>query len=89
MTERMASAPARRAPRPSLRHSRPVPRRPPSPERRCAAAVRPEGAVPPRGDQIPKCGALETAAPSRVNFREIQAPGFWLHKTKKRQFLKW
>lgn len=76
------AAQARRAPRPSPRHSRPVPRRPPGPERRCAAAARPEGAVPPRGDQIPKSGALETAAPSRVNFREIRGWGFWPKKQK-------
>ena len=38
--------------------------------------------MPPRGDQIPKSGALETAAPSRVNFRKIQAPGFWPQKQK-------
>ena len=42
----------------------------------------PKGLCPPRGDQIPKSGALETAAPSRANFRKIQAPGFWPQKQK-------
>ena len=32
--------------------------------------------VPPRGDQIPGRGLQETAAPSRVNFREIRDPGY-------------
>ena len=31
--------------------------------------------VPPRGASIPGSDSQETAAPSRVNFREIQAPG--------------
>ena len=37
-------------------------------------------------NQIPKSGALETAAPSRVDFREIRDPGFWLQKQKKTEY---
>ena len=36
----------------------------------------PPGVCPPRGDQIPGRGLQETAAPSRVNFREIRDPGY-------------
>ena len=36
--------------------------------------------VPPRGASIPGSDSRETAAPSRVNFREIQAPGVWGEK---------
>lgn len=46
----------------------------------------PKGLCPQGGDQIPKSGALETAAPSRVNFREIRDPGFWLQKQKSAGF---
>ena len=42
----------------------------PAPARRAAWRV------PPRGDQIPGRGLQETAAPSRVNFREIRDPGY-------------
>ena len=34
-----------------------------------------EKSVTPRGDQIPVIGFQPTAPPSRVNFREIRAPG--------------
>lgn len=43
----------------------------------CARARPPRAwRVPPRGDQIPGRGLQETAAPSRVNFREIRDPGY-------------
>ncbi len=42
----------------------------PAPARRAAWRV------PPRGNQIPGRGLQETAAPSRVNFREIRDPGY-------------
>ena len=36
----------------------------------------PPGVCPQGGDQIPGRGLQETAAPSRVNFREIRDPGY-------------
>ena len=52
----------------------------------CPPRPGPKGLCPQGGDQIPKSGALETAAPSRVNFREIRDPGFWLQKQKSAGF---
>ena len=43
------------------------------PARLCRFAV--VKRVPPRGASIPGSDSQETAAPSRVNFREIQGPG--------------
>lgn len=49
----------------------------------CARARPPRAwRVPPRGDQIPGRGLQETAAPSRVNFREIRDPGVTPQKSK-------
>ena len=39
--------------------------------------------MPPRGDQIPVNLFQTTAPPSRVNFREIRAPGVFAPKTEK------
>ena len=53
------------------------PRGPTGPRRGVPApARRAAWRVPPRGDQIPGRGLQETAAPSRVNFREIRDPGY-------------
>lgn len=81
----------RRAVRAPAKASRRVP--PPAPASPpCAALSRfaPSRAVPGRrpspgrGDQIPVSLRLETAAPSRVNFREIRGWGYEAQKQKKR-----
>ena len=43
----------------------------------------PRSAVPPRGDRIPRLFQLETAAPSRVNFRKIPGWGYWPQNKKR------
>ena len=43
----------------------------------------PRSAVPPRGDRIPRLFQLETAAPSRVNFRKIPGWGYWFQNKKR------
>ena len=59
------------------------PRGPTGPRRGVPApARRAAWRVPPRGDQIPGRGLQETAAPSRVNFREIRDPGVTPQKSK-------
>ena len=40
----------------------------------------------PRGASIPGCDPQETAAPSRVKFREIGGPGYQAQKQEKRTF---
>lgn len=42
-----------------------------------------ESLCPGRGDQISGSDTLETARPSRVNFREIRPPGYPAHKQQK------
>lgn len=42
-----------------------------------------EKSVTPRGDQISVIGFQTTAPPSRVNFREIRAPGVCTSKMQK------
>lgn len=76
---------ARRAPR------RPAAAPPARKKKRAARAAPPavpaprppaERPAPPRGNQIPGRGLQETAAPSRVNFREIRDPGVTPQKSK-------
>ena len=81
-----AAAPrAPRAPRrpaaapPARKKSAPPPRRAPRPPPR--SGPRPNGPCP-RGDRIPGHGLEGTAAPSRVNFREIRDPGVTPQKSK-------
>ena len=89
---------AARRPRRAARPARACPPKPPSPEKGPPAAAAPaapcarrkrfsalpcERLCPPRGDQIPKIGSEETAAPSRVNFRRIPWWGYSAQKAKK------
>ena len=60
------------------RSAPPAPRPRPSPR----PGPRPNGPRPPRGDRIPGRGFEGTAAPSRVNFREIRDPGVTPQKSK-------
>ena len=84
---------ASRAARPGLRPgSAPAPPTPAArspPTARCPAP-RARRLCPrraPRGDQIFANGSQETAAPSRVNFREIADRGYHAQKQKKRALL--
>lgn len=60
-------------PRPRAKKSAPPAPRPGRPRAQARA---------PRGNQIPGRGLQETAAPSRVNFREIRDPGVTPQKSK-------
>ena len=75
---RRAPPKARRRPARAQKKAR-RPRRAPGRPRAPAPAERP---APPRGDRIPGRGFEGTAAPSRVNFREIRDPGVTPQKSK-------